>query len=94
MGPSLVHINFGRGKRAKKAPTPCPFFRYAKNEDGTRRRVYCLCITEYLCDWPGCNAPFCPDHRLNLGPDLDVCPTHNHQRGLFSRLLTYEETTP
>lgn len=88
MGGSIVHINMGRGKRAKKAAPACPFFRWARDrETGQRRMVRCLCITSYLCDWPGCNAPFCEDHRLNLGSDLDVCPTHNHRRGLFSRLL-------
>lgn len=92
IGGGLAHINMGRGKRAKKAPPACPFFRWAWRDsaDGiTRERVFvrCMCITGFECDWPGCNVPFCGDHRLNLGPDLDVCPTHNAHRGLFSRLL-------
>lgn len=92
-GGVMGHINMGHGKRAKNAPAPCPFFRWARRPvdfEGIvteRVLVRCMCITSYLCDWPGCNAPFCEDHRLNLGPDLDVCPTHNHRRGLFSRLL-------
>lgn len=47
-------------------------------------------MAPYLCDWLGCDVPICEDHALHLGPDLDVCPTHNAYRGLFSRLLTYE----
>jgi hypothetical protein len=87
MAGGMVHINMGRGKRAKKAPPACRFHRWAKDEDGTRRRVYCLCITTRLCDWPGCDAPMCDEHALALADNLDVCPTHNHRRGLLSRLL-------
>lgn len=81
IGGSMVHLNLG-GK-ARKNPTPaCPFF---VTVNGRRQR--CLAMAPYLCDWPGCNVPFCEPHRLNVGAGLDVCPTHNHRRGLFSRLL-------
>lgn len=91
MGRSVVHLHMDKRQR-KKAPPPCPFFVYVgQQEEGgivvERVKVRCMCMAPYLCDWPGCNAPFCEDHRLNVGPDLDVCPTHNHKRGLFSRLL-------
>jgi hypothetical protein len=82
MGGALVHLHMDKRAR-KKAPPACPFFRLTK--DG--RRVRCLEMAPYLCDWLGCNVPFCELHRLSLGPNLDVCPTHNSQRGLFSRLL-------
>ncbi|HEY8359193.1 MAG TPA: hypothetical protein VIL30_17225 [Ramlibacter sp.] len=81
MGHSMVHLHLSPARR-KKAPPPCGFFVSIKSQ-----RVRCMAITTYLCDWPGCNVPFCEDHCLNLGPDLDVCPTHNARRGLFSRLL-------
>jgi len=81
MGGSLVHLNLGASGRKRMAP-PCPFF-VAMNG----RRERCLAFTSFECDWPGCNAPFCDRHRLNIGSNLDVCPTHNHLRGLFSRLL-------
>lgn len=81
-GLGMVHLNYGSGKRRKKAPLACPFFVTIKGE-----RVRCMAIAPYLCDRPGCDVPFCEDHRLNLGPDVDVCPTHNARRGLFSRLL-------
>lgn len=81
MGRSMVHIRMDARQR-KKAPPPCPFFVSIKGE-----RVRCMAMATLLCDWLGCNAPMCPDHALNVGPDLDLCPTHNSQRGLFSRLL-------
>lgn len=96
MGGNMVHLNLGR---RKNAPPPCPFFRWETRKepreamDGTVRvvsqrvRVRCMCITTVLCDWPGCDAPMCEQHALKLGPDLDVCPTHNHRKGLLSRLL-------
>lgn len=78
----MAHINFGSGKRAKKAPPACGFDVMVKGQ-----RVRCMAMTCVLCDWPGCDVPMCEQHALNIGPDLDVCPTHNHRRGLLSRLL-------
>lgn len=81
VGGLMVHLNLG-GK-ARKNPVPaCGFFVTVKD-----RRERCMQMAGLLCDWPGCDVPICEDHALHLGPDLDVCPTHNHQRGLFSRLL-------
>lgn len=81
MGHSIVHIRMDKRQR-KKAPPACPFFVLVKGE-----RQRCMAMAPYLCDFHGCNRPFCEDHRLSLGPDLDVCPDHNARRGLFSRLL-------
>lgn len=77
----MVHLNLG-GKARKNPPKACPFFITIKGE-----RVRCMAMAPYLCDFPGCDVPICEDHVLSLGPDLDVCPTHNARRGLLSRLL-------
>jgi hypothetical protein len=80
-GLGIVHIKLS-GK-ARKNPVPaCSFFVTVKG-----RRERCMQMTHYLCDWPGCDIPICGDHALELADDLHVCPTHNHQRGLLSRLL-------
>lgn len=81
VGRSIVHIHMDKRARKKAAP-PCPFFVMVKGQ-----RVRCMAMAPYLCDWPGCDVPICEDHVLHLGPNLDVCPTHNARRGLFSRLL-------
>jgi hypothetical protein len=87
IGGMMAHIRMDR-RQAKKAAPPCPFWLYAPGEAGKRgERMRCMQMAHYLCDFPGCNAPFCEQHRLNLGPEIDVCPTHNARRGLFSRLL-------
>jgi hypothetical protein len=86
VGGVVMHVRMGK-RQAKEAAPACPFFVWGKDADGNRRRERCLQFTGYQCDWPGCNVHFCEAHRLNLAPELDVCPTHNHQRGLFSRLL-------
>lgn len=94
VGGTMMHINMGRGKRAKKAAPACPFFRWDRR-DGERIKVRCMCIAPFLCDWPGCDVPICGDHALELGENLHVCPHHNHQRGLLSRLLPApKESTP
>jgi hypothetical protein len=80
MGHAMVHIRMGN--RRAKPPPACGFFVTVKGE-----RVRCMAMTCALCDWPGCDVPMCKDHALKLGPDLDVCPTHNHRKGLLSRLL-------
>lgn len=81
IGQGMVHLKLS-GKAKKNPPAACPFFVTIKGE-----RVRCMAMAPYLCDWLGCDVPICEDHRLSLGPDLDVCPTHNARRGLFSRLL-------
>lgn len=86
IGHGMVHIRMDKRQR-KKAPPACPFFVSVKGE-----RVRCMAMAPYLCDWPGCDVPICEDHRLALGPELDVCPTHNARRGLFSRLLPAPST--
>lgn len=85
MGHGLVHIRLS-GKARRNPPKACPFFVTVKGA-----RVRCMAMAPYLCDWPGCDVPICEDHRLALGPDIDVCPTHNARRGLFSRLLPAPE---
>lgn len=91
VGGMMMHLRMDK-RAAAKLPPPCPFWRWERHDcsDGItseRVKVRCMAMAPYLCDWPGCDVPFCGDHRLNLGPELDVCPTHNHVRGLFSRLL-------
>lgn len=92
IGGYMAHIRMDK-RQQKKAPPACQFLRWEKrdNPDGVtceRVRVRCMCMAPYLCDWPGCDVPICSDHVLELGPELHVCPTHNHKRGLLSRLLT------
>jgi hypothetical protein len=88
----MVHLHMDKRQR-KKAQPACQFFRWAYEQGadgrltGRREKVRCLAMAPYLCDWPGCDVPICEDHALHLGPNLDVCPTHNARRGLFSRLL-------
>jgi hypothetical protein len=77
----MVHLNLS-GKARKNPPKACQFFVTIKG-----RKERCMQMASYLCDWPGCDAPICEDHRLALGPELDVCPHHNARRGLLSRLL-------
>lgn len=89
MGGLMVHLNLS-GKARKNPPKACPF--HLRTKAG--QLVRCCQMAPYLCDWPGCDVPICEDHALHLGPDLDVCPHHNHQRGLLSRLLTYEGVSP
>ena len=39
----------------------------------------CLCgaDAEYYCDWPGCDAPMCPEHVVNVGDtDIHWCRGH------------------
>jgi hypothetical protein len=97
IGGTMVHIRMDK-RQLKKAPPACPFFCWERPQPtdgsivcGERIRVRCMAMAPYLCDWPGCDVPICEDHALHLGPDLDVCPTHNHQRGLLSRLLAAPE---
>jgi hypothetical protein len=83
----MAHINMGRRKN-DKAPPPCPFF---VTVNGQRQR--CMQVATLLCDFPTgigqtCSAAMCDAHALALGEEYDLCPTHNAQRGLLSRLLT------
>lgn len=42
----------------------------------------CDAIAGYACDWKvgrsgkTCDAPFCKDHRTNVGKNKDLCPMH------------------
>ncbi len=91
-GAGMVHIHMSKRQR-EKAPPACGFFRWAWEQEpdsiivARRVKVRCMAMAPYLCDWPGCDVPICEQHRLALGPELDVCPTHNARRGLLSRLL-------
>lgn len=98
IGGAVVHIRLDK-RQAKKWPPACPFFRYVYTQqpDGTvadRTLVRCLAPADYLCDWLGCNVPVCEQHRAQLVPGFDFCPTHNSVRGLFSRLLAAPEKKP
>lgn len=86
VGGLMMHMRVDK-RALKKMSPPCPFFLKTKADE----RVRCMQMAPYLCDWPGCDVPICGDHALHLGPELDVCPTHNHQRGLLSRLLPMPE---
>jgi hypothetical protein len=91
MGHGMVHLKLS-GKAKKNPPKACPFFRWVwRDVEGSivreRVKVRCMAMAPFLCDWPGCDVPICPDHVLELGADVHVCPTHNARRGLFSRLL-------
>lgn len=98
IGGMLVHMRMDKRQR-KKAPPACPFFVWENipSDDGLtveRVKVRCLAMCSYQCDWLGCNIDFCESHRLSIWPNIDVCPTHNHKRGLFSRLLPAPTETP
>ncbi len=53
---------------------------------GTRqRRKFCACgrAADLLCDWKvrekksgTCDAPICPQHAKQVGPDKHLCPLH------------------
>lgn len=36
----------------------------------------CGRTAEYLCDWPGCDAPICWRHATPIGWQVDHCPAH------------------
>jgi hypothetical protein len=43
-----------------------------------------------LCDFPigngkTCDAPICDRHATGAGPDIDHCPVHSQQQGLFEQ---------
>lgn len=76
---TMVHLNLG-GKLRRSPPAPC----CAPIElDG--KRVRCLAISSFLCDHENsdgktCDAPLCPDHAHQVGPDRHLCPRHAAQR--------------
>lgn len=82
IGGIMAHIRLDK-RQAKKWSPPCPFFLRKKSGELVR----CMAPAGYLCDWLGCNSPICDQHAQQLVPGFDFCPTHNSQRGLFSRLL-------
>lgn len=82
-----MHIKFsGR----KKPPAPCcaPVVRESvdplRNE--TRKiRCRCMAISSILCDWKNedgqtCDAPLCPGHAHEIGPDKHLCALHFEAR--------------
>lgn len=102
IGGTVMHLRMDKRQRKKMAP-PCPFYVWDKRiarPDAPAGNLFieggvpyehvlarCLTPTTHLCDWLGCNAPMCERHAQQLVPGFDFCPTHNSQRGLFSRLL-------
>lgn len=69
----FVHINFGRGKRARNAPRPCGALR----GDGTA----CGWVSGFQCDWkfPGgrtCDRHLCTHHAREVALDKHLCPEH------------------
>jgi hypothetical protein len=75
---ALVHLHMGRAA-AKKAPAPC-CARIASNVGG-KPEVRCMAISSFLCDWKledgrTCDAPLCPDHAHEMGPDKHLCGMH------------------
>jgi hypothetical protein len=50
---------------------------------GTHERLkqcHCGCLAPFLCDWKKgertCDAPICPAHAFQAGPDKHLCPWH------------------
>jgi hypothetical protein len=50
-----------------------------------RKQKYCACgrAAHLLCDWKvrekksgTCDAPICPSHAKQVGPDKHLCPLH------------------
>lgn len=75
IGGTMMHLKLS-GKRSKW-PAPC----CARLEGGDR----CMGISTLLCDWPTegggtCSAPLCPDHGVEVGKDLHLCPLHASRR--------------
>lgn len=85
-GGGTVHINFGRGRKAReRAPLPCraPF----TWPDGG---MVCQCMSLYLCDWKTgleetCSMPMCSDHAFDAGPDRHLCPGHREEYRVWLR---------
>lgn len=78
----LVHMKLGGPKH--RHPKPCvaliPDPR-VEIRQGQRPKVRCLAVSTHLCDWPmpdggTCDAPLCPDHAHEVGPDRHLCPIH------------------
>jgi hypothetical protein len=49
------------------------------------RKKFCACgrVADLLCDWKvrekksgTCDAPICPQHAKQVGPDKHLCPLH------------------
>ena len=75
----MVHLNLG-GKLRRNPPAPCcvPI-----ELDG--QRVRCMAMSGFLCDHESsdgktCDAPLCPDHAQQVGPDRHLCPRHAAER--------------
>jgi hypothetical protein len=80
IGGSMVHLKLS-GKAAKNPPAPC-----CAPIELEGKRVRCMGISQYLCDWPvdggkTCDAPLCEEHATQIGPDRHLCPRHASERG-------------
>lgn len=72
----VMHLKLSGPK--SKHPKPCVARIPAQPGPGT---VQCCGISTMLCDWrlsdgQTCDAPLCPDHATEIGPDRHLCPTH------------------
>lgn len=81
VGGTMCHLKFG-GKAAKNPPAPCAARLATTNP--IVPSIRCAAISTLLCDHEltdgkTCDAPLCPDHAKQVGPDRHLCPRHAEQ---------------
>jgi hypothetical protein len=85
MGTGFVHIKM-TNTRKRPAPAPC-VARIERSSIGQaannsqNNSVRSCAISSYLCDWTmddgrTCDAPLCPEHAHEIGPDRHLCGLH------------------
>lgn len=81
-GVGMVHIRMANTQK-RPAPAPCCARVPASTiyPDAPKDRTWrCRAMSTFLCDWPveggTCDAPLCPEHAHQVGPDRHLCPIH------------------
>lgn len=77
-GTGFMHIKLA-GKAAKNPPAPCVARLATTNPIVPAQR--CCAMSTFLCDHEledgkTCDAPLCPEHAQQIGPDRHLCPRH------------------
>lgn len=78
-GTGFAHIKFS-GKAAKNPPAPCAAM-IPNGSPIVGRVMRCCALSSFLCDYElvdggTCDAPLCPEHAQQIGPDRHLCPRH------------------